>query len=101
MTSSSSPALERGLDTAVVVYGLLPHAHPAAVPCERFLATHSGWFTSPLVLFEAKNVLTRAYGVDPGAVTQKLSQFAAGPVVLLDVDAAATAPVLQLADAHG
>ena len=100
MTSSSSPALERGLDTMVVVYSLLHQSHPAALPCGHFLSTHSGWFTSPLVLFEAKNVLTRAYGVDPGAATHKLTQFAAGPVVLLDLDPAATASVLQMADTH-
>jgi predicted nucleic acid-binding protein len=85
----------------IVVYSLLPHAHPAAIPCERFLSTHSGWFTSPLVLFEAKNILTRTYGVDPGAATRKLVQFATGPVVLLDIDPAATTTVLQLADACG
>lgn len=100
MISSSSPALERGLDTMVVVYSLLQQGHPAALPCERFLTAHSGWFTTPLVLFEAKNILTRVYSVNPGDATQKLTQFAAGPVVLLDLDPAATNAVFQLAEAH-
>ena len=58
MTSSSSPPLERGLDTMVLVYSLL-QGHPALTACEHFLRAHTGWFTSPLVLFEAKGVLTK------------------------------------------
>jgi predicted nucleic acid-binding protein len=91
MTSSSSPSLERGLDTMLLVYSLL-QGHPAATPCEQFLCAHSGWFTSPLVLFEAKNILTKAYSVNASDATKKLLQFAAGPVVLLDLDAAAATP---------
>jgi predicted nucleic acid-binding protein len=60
-----------------------------------------GWFTSPLVLFEAKNILTKAYSVDPGDATKKLLQFAAGPIALLDLDAAGATATLQLADTHG
>src|SRR4051794_22641646 len=101
MTSSSNPVFERGLDTKVLVYSLLDQGHPAALPCEHLLATHSGWFTSPLVLFEAKNILTKVYSVDPAAATQKLTQVASGPLVLIDPDPAATALVLQLADTHG
>jgi predicted nucleic acid-binding protein len=61
MTFSSSPALvlERGLDTMILVYYLL-QGHPAALPCEQFLRAHSGWFTSPLVPTEAKNILTKS-----------------------------------------
>src|SRR5260370_17445775 len=85
MTSSSSSPLERGLDTMLLVYCQL-QGHPAATACEQFLRAHTGWFTSPLVLFEAKSILTKVYGVDAGAATQKLVQFSVVPVVLLDLD---------------
>ena len=99
MTSSSSPPLERGLDTIILVYYLL-QGHPASLPCEQFLRSHSGWFTSPLVLVEARNVLTKVYSVDPGTVTTKLIQFAAGPVVLLPLDDRTLTEALQLANAQ-
>jgi predicted nucleic acid-binding protein len=99
MTSSSSPVLERGLDTMILVYYLL-QGHPAALACEHFLRSHSGWFTSPLVLLEAKNILTKVYSVDASAVTTKLLQFATGPVVLLDLDEATVTSALQLADTY-
>ena len=80
MTSSSSPslALERALDTMILVYSLL-QGHPAVLPCEQFLRSHSGWFTSPLVLIEAKDILTKVYSVDasqgsPEEVFQKIRQ---------------------------
>src|SRR5437660_1065464 len=57
MTSSSSPPLECALDTMVLVYSLL-QGHPAETACEHLLRVRAGWFTSPLVLFEAKSVLT-------------------------------------------
>src|SRR4051794_29012969 len=100
MTSSSSPSLERGLDTMILVYYLL-QGHPASLPCEQFLRSHSGWFTSPLILVEAKNILTKVYSANAGAVTAKLMQFAAGPVGLLDLDQVAVAAAFQLADTHG
>lgn len=100
MTSSSSPPLERGLDTMILVYSFL-QGHPAALPCEQILRAHSGWFTSPLVLAEAKHTLTRVYGVDAATATAKLRQFAAGSVVLLDLDQAAITAAFQLADAQG
>jgi predicted nucleic acid-binding protein len=75
--------------------------HPAATACEQFLRGQSGWLTSPLVLFEAKGILTKVYGVAPGDATRKLAQFTAMPVVLLDLDAAGTTAVLHLADTHG
>jgi predicted nucleic acid-binding protein len=77
MISSSSPPLERALDTIVLVYSLLK-GHPAETACERLLRSHTGWFTSPLVLFEAKGILTRVYGEDPVLVTRKLAQVASG-----------------------
>src|SRR6267378_7210334 len=99
MISSSSPPLERGLDTMVLVYSLL-QGHPAALPSEQFLRAHSGWFTTPAVLFEARNILTKVYSVLPADATRKLTLFAAGPIVLLDLDPAATVSVLHLADTH-
>lgn len=99
MISSSSPALERGLDTMVLVYSLL-QGHPAAPACEQFLRNHSGWFTSTWVFFEAKSVLTKVYGEEPIAVTQKLCQIANGPMILLDPQPADLAGVLSLADSH-
>jgi len=100
MTSSSSPLLERGLDTMVLVYSFL-QGHPAALPCEHFLRSHSGWFTSPFVLAEAKHILTRVYDVDAGTATAKLLQFAAGPLVLLDLDRAALSAAFSFADTLG
>jgi predicted nucleic acid-binding protein len=82
----------------LLVYCAL-QGHPAASVCEQFLRSHSGWFTSPLILIEAKGVLTKVYGVDPGAATHKLSQVPA--VVLLDLDWATVASAFQLADTHG
>src|SRR3712207_8472589 len=54
-----------------ILYSLL-QGHPASAPCEQFLRGYSGWFTSPLVLFEARGVLTKVYGVDVTLATQKL-----------------------------
>lgn len=98
MTSSSSSSLERGLDTMLLVYCVL-QGHPAASVCEQFLRSHSGWFTSPLILLEVKSILTKVYGVDPCAATHKLAQLPA--VVMLDLDGAAARSALQLADNHG
>ncbi|HXG13252.1 MAG TPA: PIN domain-containing protein [Gemmataceae bacterium] len=100
MTSSSSPLLQRGLDTMLLVYSLL-QGHPASTPCEQFLRSQTGWFTSTLILFEARAVLTKVYGVDPALTTQKLTQFAAGPVILLDLTPASALSALQLADSYG
>jgi predicted nucleic acid-binding protein len=100
MISSSSPSLERGLDTMILVYSLL-QGHPAALPCEHFLRSHSGWFTSPLILLEARNILTKVYGVDGGAVTASLLQFAGSPVVVLDLNLVTVTSALHLADTQG
>ena len=87
MTSSSSPPSERGLDTMILVFSLL-QGHPANLPCEQLLRSEPAWFTSPLVLVEAKNILTKAYSVDTGTATGKLLQFA-------------VAAALQFADTQG
>jgi hypothetical protein len=60
-----------------------------------------GLKTSPLVLFEARHILTRVYSVNANDAANKLTQFAAGPVVLLDLNAAAAIAALKLAEAHG
>jgi predicted nucleic acid-binding protein len=100
MTSSSSPALDYGLDTMLVVYCVL-NGHPARTACHQFLHGQSGWFTSPLVLFEAKAVLTKVYAVDPAAATTKLATFSTVPVTLVDLDASTVDAAFQLADVHG
>jgi predicted nucleic acid-binding protein len=97
MISSSNPPLDRGLDTIVLVHSLL-QGHPALTACEQLLRTHSGWFTSPWVLFEAKAVLTKVYGEDPALVTQKPAQVTTGPVVLIDFELADVPTILRLAD---
>ncbi len=99
MTSSSSSPLEYGLDTMILVYSLL-QGHPAMPACEQLLRAHTGWFTSPLVLFEARAVLTKVYGEDPTLVTQKLSQVALGPLALIELAGTDVITVLQLADTH-
>ena len=72
MTSSSSPPTECGLDTMILVFSLL-QGHPANLPCEQLLRSEPAWFTSPLVIMEAKNILTKAYGVDAGTATGNCS----------------------------
>lgn len=100
MTSSSNGPLERGLDTMLVVYSLLD-GHPASVPCEQFLRAHAGWFTSPLVLFEARNILTKVYGVPAADATSKIVQFASGPVAVIPLDDRMTLAALHLAGSLG
>jgi predicted nucleic acid-binding protein len=97
MISSSNPPLERGLDTMLIVYSLL-QGHPAATACEQFIRSQTGWFTTPLAIFEAKAVLTKVYGVPAGLACQKLIQFVAAPIVLLDIDAAIGLSALTQAD---
>lgn len=89
--------LERGVDTMVIVYSLL-QGHPALSACEQLLRAHTGWFTSPWVLFEAKAVLTKVYGESAAVATQKLAQVASGPITLVDMDPADVTAVFQLAD---
>jgi predicted nucleic acid-binding protein len=97
MIFSSSPPLERGLDTMLIVYSLL-QGHPASTTCEQFIRGETGWFTTPLTIFEAKSVLTKVYGVAGTIASQKLVQFLAAPIVLVDVDTASTVRALALAD---
>src|SRR2546421_1408575 len=99
MLSSSSPPLERGLDTMVLVYSLL-QGHPARTACEQLLRAYTGWFTSPWILFEAKGVLTKVYGEDAALTSQKLAQIAGGPIALFDLNPADVPIVFQLADTH-
>jgi predicted nucleic acid-binding protein len=97
MTSSSSPAAAAVLDTMILVYSSLL-GHPAGSACKQFLRMHTGWVTSPLVLFEAKSVLTKVYGVDAADATQRLMQIAGGPVTLIDLTPADVTVAFQLAD---
>lgn len=97
MTSSSNQPLERGLDAVIMVYSLLD-GHPASAACEQFIRTHSGWFTTTLTLLETKAVLTKVYGVDSSLVTQKLAQFAAGPITILSVDVTTVLSSMHTAD---
>jgi hypothetical protein len=62
MITTSSP-LDYGLDTTLLVYCVVD-GHPAGAACEQFPKARSGWFTSPLVLIEAKTILTKVYSVD-------------------------------------
>ena len=97
MTSSSSRTQDRVLDTMILVYSSL-RGHPAGPPCKQLLRTHTGWCTSPLVLLEAKSVLTKVYGVDPAVATQRLTQMVSGPVTLIDLTPADVIAALQVAD---
>lgn len=99
MITSSSPAFASGLDTMLVVYCVVD-GHPAGATCEQFIKGQSGWFTSPLVLIEAKTILTKVYSVDPAAATKKLEQFSTVPVAFADLDATSVLAAFQLADAH-
>jgi predicted nucleic acid-binding protein len=97
MTSSSNPPQGCAVDTMILVFSLL-HGHPAATACEQLLRAHTGWFTSPLVLFEAKAVLTKVYGEDRVVVSQRLAQLGQGPITLIDLTYADVSPILQLSD---
>ena len=103
MTTSSSPPSSRGLDTMILVYSLLQgHRHAGeASMSSRPYGSQAGWFTSALVLVEAKNILTKVYGVCARGRAAKLVQFATGPVVVLDLDKDSVGAALQLADSLG
>lgn len=98
MTSSFSLPFERGLDAMLIVYSLLNH-HPASAACEQFIRAHTGWFTTAFTLFEAKAILTKVYAVDAVLVSRKLAQFAAGPIVVAEVDLATALAAMDKADA--
>ena len=96
-TSSSSPAVERGLDSMLLVYSLL-EGHPGSSACAQFIANRTGWFTSVLTILEAKAILTKVYGVDAQQASQKLAQVAAAPILIVELDAASALAALQLSD---
>lgn len=100
MISSSNPPIERGLDAMLIVYSLLS-GHPASTVCEQFIRTRSGWFTTTFTLFEARSILTKVYAVDAALASQKLAQFAAGPIVVVAVDLTTALASMNAADALG
>jgi predicted nucleic acid-binding protein len=100
MTSSTSPALERGLDTMLLVYSLL-QGHPASAPCEQFLRSRSGWFLPVSTLFESKAVLTKVYSVAAADATQKLEQVAQTALSVVPVEEAVARAALHAADSLG
>ncbi len=97
MTSSSESLMERGLDAMLIVYSLLKD-HPASTACEEFIRTRTGWLTTTLTLLEAKAILVKVYAVDAAAASQKLAQFAAGPIVVVPVDLSAILAAMNVAD---
>lgn len=99
-TSYSSPAVERGLDSMLLVYSLL-EGHPGSSACAQFIAGRSGWFTSVLTILEAKAILTKVYGVAVSQGSQKLAQVAAAPIMVVHLDAASALAAFQLSDSLG
>lgn len=97
MTSSFEPPIERGLDAMLIVYSLLKD-HPASTVCEQFIRTRTGWMTTTLTLLEAKAILVKVYAVDAVAASQKLTQFATGPIVVAPVDLTAILAAMNIAD---
>lgn len=67
--SSSKFATDRALDSMLVVYSLLD-GHPASTACSQFISERAGWFTSVLVILEAKAILAKVYGVSAELVSQ-------------------------------
>jgi len=100
MTSSSSPTLERGLDTMFLVYSLLD-GHPASVVSEQFIRTRTGWFTTTICLLEAKAILTKAYGVEAALATAKLARLTDGLVEVMTIDRETLLAAMNLADTLG
>jgi predicted nucleic acid-binding protein len=81
----------------LIVYALL-EGHPASAASEKFIRERTGWFTTALVLLEAKAGLTKVYGVAPSSATDKLAQLAAGPLLVLPVDVPTVVPAIRSAD---
>jgi predicted nucleic acid-binding protein len=100
MISSFETQIERGLDAMLIVYSLLNN-HPASIPCEQFIRCRAGWFTTSVTLLEAKAILSKVYAVDSALVSQKLAQFVAGPVVIVEVDMASALAAMNLSDVLG
>jgi predicted nucleic acid-binding protein len=92
-----SQKIERGLDAVIIIYSLLDN-HPASGLCEDFIKDKTGWFTTPFTLFEAKSILTKVYGIDNVLVSQKLEQFARGPIHIFEVDFNITLNSMKMAD---
>jgi predicted nucleic acid-binding protein len=84
----------------LIVYSLL-NGHPASTLCEQFIRERTGWFTTGLTLLEARAVLVKVYAVDPGLASRKTGQFAAGPILVVPVDQAATLGAMNSADKYG
>lgn len=84
----------------LIVYSLLD-THPASATCEQFIRVHSGWFTTVFALLEAKAILTKVYAVDAALVSHKLTQFAAGPIVVAAVDPSTVLTAMHTADTFG
>ena len=97
MTLSSDQYAPRGLDAMLIVYSLLGN-HPASDVCEAFIRERASWFTTTLTLLEAKAILTKVYAVDANLVSQRLSQFSAGPIEIIEVDLSITLASMQIAD---
>ena len=97
MTLSSDQYAPRGLDAMLIVYSVLDD-HPASTVCESFIRERSNWFTTTLTLLEAKAILTKVYAVDVNLVSQRLLQFSAGPIEIIEVDLSITLTAMQTAD---
>ena len=97
MTLSSDQSAPRGLDAMLIVYSLLGN-HPASDVCEAFIRECASWFTTTLTLLEAKAILTKVYAVDANLVSQRLSQFSAGLIEIIEVDLSITLAAMQIAD---
>ena len=75
--TSFDDSTDRALDSMLVVYSLL-EGHPASTACSQFISERTGWFTSVLVILEAKAILTKVYGVSAELVSQKLTELVSG-----------------------
>ena len=95
--SQISLRVERGLDAMIIIYSLLDK-HPASKVCEQFIRDRTGWFTTTLTLFEAKSILTKVYSIDNALVSQKLEQFARGPITIFEVNLDTALKSMKMAD---
>ena len=100
MTLSSNQIAPRGLDAMLIVYSLLD-SHPASAVCESFIRERPRWVTTTLTLLEAKAILTKVYVVDATLASQRIAQFSAGPIEIIEVDLPMTLAAIQIADMLG
>jgi len=98
MIPSSNPQIERGLDAMLIVYSLLD-GHSASTGYTQFIRSHAGWFTTTFTFFEPKAILTKLSRVDAALTSQKLAQFAAGPINVIAVDLVTVLAAMNTADA--